>query len=240
MILLLAGTGEARRIADQLARAGAPVLASLAGATRDPRRLPVRTRHGGFGGGDAFLRLLREEGITKVLDATHPFAHRISARSARLCAEVGVPYCQMIRPPWTAGPGDNWREIEAEEEAAGIIPERAVVFLATGRQGLERFVGLAGREVICRQIEAAPGAFPFVGGRFLIGRPPFPVEDEIALFRELGVDWLVVKNAGGDASATKLVAARDLGIPVLMLARPPAPDAPHVTTEEDAVAWALA
>ena len=161
------------------------MLASLAGATRDPRALPVRTRHGGFGGATGFLEVLRQEGITKVLDATHPFAHRISARTARLCAEAGVPYCQVMRPPWVAGPGDNWREIAAEEDAAAIIPDGAVVFLATGRQGLERFAGLSGREVICRQIDAASGAFPFPGGRFLIGRPPFPVEDEVALFQEL-------------------------------------------------------
>ena len=238
MILLLAGTAEARAIAGGLAEAGVPVLASLAGATRDPRALPVPTRHGGFGGAEGFLRVLKDEGITRVIDATHPFAQRITDRTARLCAGAGVPYLQVLRPPWVPGEGDRWTEIATEEEAAGIVPKGATVFLATGRQGLERFAGLKGCAVICRQIDPPEGDFPFPGGRFLTGRPPFSVEAETALFRDLGVDWLVVKNAGGAASATKLTAARALGIPVLMLARPPRPGAPMVETAEEAVAWA--
>ncbi len=239
MILLLAATAEARAIAAGLGAAGLPVLASLAGATRDPRRLPVPTRAGGFGGAEGFLSVVRDEGITRVVDATHPFAHRITDRTARLCAQEGLPYLQVLRPPWRPGPDDRWTEIAREERAAEIVPPGATVFLATGRQGLERFAALEGREVICRQIDPPEGDFPFRGGRFLTGRPPFSVEAETALFRDLGVDWLVVKNAGGAASATKLTAARELGIPVLMLARPPRPDAPMVETAEEAIAWAM-
>lgn len=237
--LLLAGSGEARQVARALAEAGAEVLASIAEAPRDPRPLPVPTRKGGFGGADGFLKVLKDQGISRVLDATHPFAHRITDRSARLCAEAGVPYLQLLRPPWVAGPGDNWQKIGSEAEAANFVPPGATVFLATGRQGLEGFANLAGREVICRQIVSAPGQFPFAGGRFLVGHPPFSVAEEVALFQELGVDVLVIRNAGGTGAMAKLVAARQLGLPVLMLARPPRPDAPMVETVTEAVAWAL-
>lgn len=216
-LLLLAGTGDARQIAKGLA--GGDVIASLAGATRGPAPLPIPTRVGGFGGEDGFRDFLDENGITAVLDATHPYAHRITDRSARICAELGLPFLQFLRPGWVAAPGDQWTEIAREEGAAALIPEGATVFLGTGRQTLERFANLTGRRVICRQIDPPEGPFPFPGGEFLIGRPPFSVEDEVALFDRLGVDWLVVKNAGGAASGTKLTAARHLGIPVLMIAR---------------------
>jgi precorrin-6A/cobalt-precorrin-6A reductase len=234
-LLLLAGTQEAREIATALQGRG--VIASLAGATRDPRALPVPTRHGGFGGEAGFVDYLQSQGISAVLDATHPYAARISARSAAVCARLGLPYCQLLRPPWRPGPGDKWHEIAAEAEAARYIPENATVFLGTGRQGLAGFANLAGRRVYCRQIAADHGPFPFAGGAFIVGRPPFSVADEIALFRRLGVDWLVVKNAGGQASATKLVAARDLGLPVLMLARPALGDWPQVSNVQEALAW---
>lgn len=237
-LLLLAGTGDARQIAKGLA--GGDVIASLAGATRGPAPLPIPTRVGGFGGEAGFRAFLQENGITAVLDATHPYAHRITERSARICAERGLPFLQFLRPGWVAAPGDKWTEIAREEDAAALIPEGATVFLGTGRQTLERFANLSGRRVICRQIDPPEGPFPFPGGAFLIGRPPFSVEDEVALFDRLGVDWLVVKNAGGAASGTKLTAARQLGIPVLMIARPPVGDWPTVATVEDALGWVRA
>lgn len=234
-LLLLAGTGDARRIAERLT--GHDVVASLAGATRDPEPLPVPTRRGGFGGEAGFRAYLADAGITAVLDATHPYADRITARTAAICADLGLPFVQMLRPGWTPEVGDNWTEIAREEDAAALIPAGSTVFLGTGRQTLHRFANLAGRHVICRQIDPPQDPFPFPGGEFLVGRPPFSVADEVALFSRLGVDVLIVKNAGGVASRTKLTAARQLGIPVLMIARPPAGDWPVVSTVAEALDW---
>lgn len=234
-LLILGGTGEGRRIAESLR--GRDAMISLAGATRTPDALPLPTRIGGFGGEDGFRAFLKEKGISAVLDATHPFANRITERTARVCAQAGLPYVQLLRPPWTPVAGDRWTEIAREEEAAVHIPEGATVFLGTGRQTLERFANLTGRTVICRQIDPPDGPFPFAGGRYLVGRPPFSVEDEVTLFAELKVDWLVVKNAGGAMSATKLTAARQLGLPVLMIGRPPAGDWAVVNTVDAALDW---
>ncbi|WP_411890410.1 cobalt-precorrin-6A reductase [Yoonia sp. SDW83-1] len=234
-LLLLAGSGDARRIAEGLN--GVDVIASLAGATRDPAPLPVPTRSGGFGGEAGFRQFLTENGITAVLDATHPYAHRITVRTARVCAKLDLPFLQFLRPGWKPEPGDKWTEIAREEDAAAHIPQGTTVFLGTGRQTLEGFANLVGRRVICRQIDPPEAPFPFEGGEFLVGRPPFSVEDEIALFSRLKVDWLVVKNAGGAASRTKLTAARQLGIPVLMIARPPQGDWPIVDTVDAALDW---
>jgi precorrin-6A/cobalt-precorrin-6A reductase len=117
------------------------------------------------------------------------------------------------------------------------VPPGATVFLATGRQTLQGFSNMAGRRLICRQIDVSEGPFPFENGEFLIGRPPFPVDAEIALFARLGVDWLVVKNAGGALSISKLVAARLTGLPVLMIRRPDNPDCARVETVGAALAW---
>ncbi|WP_322893658.1 MULTISPECIES: cobalt-precorrin-6A reductase [unclassified Yoonia] len=234
-LLLLAGTGEARMIAQALQ--GRDVIASLAGVTRDPEPLAVPVRQGGFGGEAGFRDFLAREHIHAVLDATHPYAARITARSAAVCAELGLPFCQVLRPAWVAEDGDLWTEIATEADAAAHIPMGATVFLGTGRQSLPGFANLAGRRVICRQIDPPEGPFPFAGGEYLVGRPPFSVADETALFHRLGVDWLVVKNAGGQASATKLTAARDLGIPVLMLARPALGDWPKVESVAAALDW---
>lgn len=237
-LLLLAGTSEAQQIARALAEERIPAMASLAGSTRQPAPTGLPTRSGGFGGEKGFRDCLTEVGITAVLDATHPFAHRISARTARICAEENIPYCQLLRPEWTPETDDRWTMVAREEDVARLIAPGVTVFLATGRKTLDRFANLAHARLICRQIDPPDRPFPFSNGEFLVGRPPFSVEEEVELFKRLGVDWLVVKNAGGEASTSKLIAARQLGIDVAMIARPPQPDAPKVETVQAALDWA--
>ena len=238
-LLLLAGTTEARLLARALAEAGLDAVASLAGATRVPEPLALPTRRGGFGGDAGFERYLDSHPIHAIIDATHPFATRISARTARIARARGLPLLHLLRPPWAPGPGDDWRMIRREEEAAAHIPPGARVFLATGAQSLAGFANLAGRELICRRIDRPETPFPLPGGRWLLGRGPFSVEDEVALFSRLGVDVLVVKNSGGTGSRPKLEAARRLGLPVVMIDRPPPPPGPIATSVEEALGWAL-
>lgn len=236
-LLLLAGTAEAQKIAHALSEADVDAVASLAGATRAPKVTGLPTRIGGFGGDEGFRAYLQDKGITAVLDATHPFANAITTRTARITAEEKIPYAQVLRPQWTPEEGDNWTSLASEEAAAQHIAAGSTVFLATGRQTLDRFANLSNCRLICRQIDPPDRPFPFPSGEFLIGRPPFSVEEEVSLFRKLNVDWLIVKNAGGEAPRTKLVAARQLGIPVGMIDRPTPPDAKRVATVAEALNW---
>jgi len=240
-LLLLAGTGEAREIAAALAARGVPAVASLAGATRSPDLPGLPLRVGGFGGEAGFRDYLAAAAITAVLDATHPFASRISTRTSRICRELSISYCQFLRPEWTPGTGDRWQVVPGEAEVGRLIAPGATVFLATGPQRLDRFAGLghAGR-LICRRIDPPRAPFPFANGEFLIGRPPFTEEDEARLFRGLGIDWLVTKNAGGAGGWPKLAAARALGLPVAMIARPPQPEGPRVASVAAALDWVTA
>jgi len=239
-LLLLAGTGEAIAIAQALNAGPLPIIASLAGTTRVPREMAVPTRAGGFGGDEGFRAYLGQAGITAVLDATHPFATRISIRTARICHEGNLPYCQLLRPEWEPQEDDQWVMIASEEAAAEHIDPGATVFLATGRQTLDRFANLAQCRLICRQIDPPDRVFPFANGAFLVGRPPFSVAQEVELFKELKIDWLIVKNAGGEASRSKLTAARLLGLPVAMIKRPQQPEGPKVASVQAALDWVQA
>lgn len=236
-LLLLAGTGEARRLAWGLADSGLSVRATMAGATRHPEALPIPTDVGGFGGEEGFRTYLRTHKITAVLDATHPFATRITERTAQICQTDGIPYCHVLRPGWAQGPHDRWTRISTPAECAKHIPIDAVVFLATGRQTLADYANLEGRRVLARVIDPPTAPFPFEGGEFVIGRPPFPAEKETALFRALGVTHLVSKDAGSPAGRGKLDAARDLGLPVILLDRKAPPEATRVSTVGEAMAW---
>lgn len=239
-LLLLAGTTEARELAEMLSDEDIPAIASLAGATRAPEEQFLPTRIGGFGGEAGFRAYLSTHGISAVVDATHPFAARISKRTAKVCQQMQIPYCQVLRPAWKASDQDQWTFVSDEKEAASHIGPDDTVFLATGRQSLDAFANLGNRTVYCRQIDPPDRPLPFAKGDYVIGRPPFLVDDEVALFQKLGIDWLVVKNAGGSASFSKLVAARELGLRVIMIERPEQPAAIQVSTANEAMAWVRA
>lgn len=236
-LLLLAGTGDARRIAQGLVGTGVTTIASLAGVTRQPIDLPCEIRVGGFGGAEGFGAYLKAARIDAVVDATHPFAATMSRTAARVCTALSLAHVQMLRPQWQAGPGDNWHEVAAEADVAKLVPLGATVFLATGRQTLTSYDNMSGRRLICRQIDPPDQPFPFANGAFLVGRPPFTVQDEVDLFQKLGIDWLVVKNSGGQASHSKLDAARLLGIPVAMVKRPPQPECARLSRVPEVLDW---
>ena len=144
-LLLLAGTGEAREIARGLATAGIPAMATLAGVTRHAASLGIDTVSGGFGGEIGFRTFLQANSITAIIDATHPFAAKISHRTARIAAEENVRYLQVLRPKWEKTTQDRWISVRSEAEAVSHIDPQSTVFLATGRQRLSEFSGLAGQ-----------------------------------------------------------------------------------------------
>lgn len=233
-VLLLGGSGEGRRLAAALVEIGVHVTSSLAGRVADPR-LPAGTvRTGGFGGPLGLRDWLRTHPVRAVVDATHPFAVRISVSARAACAEAGVPLVVVMRPPWTAAPGDDWRAAASIDAAAAMLPEvGSRALLTTGRQSLEPFVARAhaGLFAVIRTVDPPERPLP-AGWVAVVDRGPFCLEGECALLEAHAVDVLVTKNSGGSATAAKLVAARRRGIPVVVVERPPAPvaDPPGVTT----------
>lgn len=239
MILLLAGTVEARNLAGYLAQSGIGTVASLAGATADPIPYPVETRVGGFGGAAGFEAYLDAAGITGVIDATHPFAAAITTRTAAICAARGLPYLRFERREWRSRQGDAWHEAADVADLARIIPRGKRIFLATGRQTVADMAHLGHSAIWARVVDAPSDPFPLPHGEWIVGRPPFSQAAEDALFAELRPDWLVVKNAGGASGRAKLDAARKLGISVAMIARPQPPEGIERREEVlDALEWA--
>ncbi|MEZ0076431.1 cobalt-precorrin-6A reductase [Planotetraspora sp. GP83] len=237
-VLILGGTGEARRLAETLAREPRlRVISSLAGRVRDPKLPRGEVRVGGFGGPDAMARWLREQNIDAVVDATHPFAERITASAVQATASAGIPLLVLRRPGWREEPGDDWHWTRSLPEAAALLPalgRRA--FLTTGRQGLPAFAGLDDLWFLIRTVDPPEPPLPS-RFRLLLDRGPYKLDGELSLMREHRVDLLVTKDSGGTMTMPKLAAARELGLPVVVVRRPALPDVPTAGTVEQALAW---
>ncbi len=237
MILILAGTQEARVLACDLAGAGIAAEASFAGAVAQIEALPIPARIGGFGGAEGFADYLKARGITAVIDATHPFAQVMTPRSFAICQALDLPFLRLERAPWQAVVGDRWSHVAAPEDVANVVPEGARVFLSVGRKEVARYAGLRAQRVWVRSI--APVADLPEGWSHFAGKPPFPQAQEEALLRDARIDWLVTKNAGGAVSYAKIAAARALGVRVAMIDRPMAPQGMvRVTEVAEALDWA--
>jgi precorrin-6A/cobalt-precorrin-6A reductase len=247
-VLVLGGTAEARRLAALLdrtpaARAHLTVVTSLAGRTTQPRRPPGALRSGGFGGAEGLAAWLRAHGAAALVDATHPFAAEITAHAAQAARSAGVPLLVLRRPGWTQGPGDRWHWARDTADAARLLADERRpddrVFLSTGRQDLAAFAAL-GQFCLIRCVEP-PGPELPARRHVVLDRGPFTVDGERALLREHRIDVLVTKDSGGTSTAAKLTAAREAGLPVLVVRRPaPPPDVPLAATPEEATAWLAA
>ena len=234
---MLGGTAEARELAAALDGAGVPVVSSLAGRVAQPR-LPVgEVRVGGFGGPDALARWLAEHGIAAVVDATHPFAQRISASAASACATAGIPLLRLERPGWGEQAGDRWHWVEDVPSAAQLVPRLGRrVLLTTGRQGLAAFASVQTAWFLVRCVDPPDPPLPPLH-ELLLARGPYTRNGELALIDRHGIDLVVTKDSGGAHTSAKLDAARDRGLPVIIVRRPARPDAPAVGTVVDALAW---
>ncbi|ATE53389.1 cobalt-precorrin-6A reductase [Actinosynnema pretiosum] len=229
--LVLGGTGEGRELAALLVGVpGLRVLSSLAGRVANPR-LPVgEVRVGGFGGVDGLVEHLRAEGVTALVDATHPFAERITANAAAASARTGVPLLVLRRPGWTERPGDDWTWVDSLAEAAAAIGDRRAL-ITTGRQGVGAF-----RRGLARMVDPPDEVAP--GVRVLLDRGPYTLDSELDLLRDNDIQVLVTKDSGGGMTSAKLDAARALGVPVILVRRPPPPpDTRTAASAEEAAAW---
>jgi precorrin-6A/cobalt-precorrin-6A reductase len=239
-VLLLGGTSEASKLAEELSRKRrVDLTVSLAGRTSRPMVAPhARLRTGGFGGVDGLREYLRQDAIDTVVDATHPFAAVMPFHAAEACEKAGVPLLKLYRPAWTPVPGDRWiRVSDLAEAAASLVSHGARrVFLTTGRQELEPFRSLRGVTFVVRSVEP-PDLRGFEAATPVLMRGPFDLAGERLILTEHRIDTLVTKNGGGAAAEAKLHAARELGVAVVMVERPPIPCVPTVPSVAEALSW---
>lgn len=234
----MGGTGNANALAAALVRAKIDAIYSYAGRTQIPLPHALPTRVGGFGGAEGLAAFIRETSITHVVDATHPFAAEMSHNAAIACAAAGVPLLALERPPWTSTRGDHWIEVEDIAGAVAALPEApARIFLAIGRQHIAPFAEKPQHVYTLRFVDAPVGALPLPNAEVIVSRGPFTCESDLALMRERGIAWLVARNAGGDGARAKIDAARALGLPVIMIARPQLAERPRVDSIDEVLAW---
>lgn len=235
--LILGGIADASLLAAEIARAGIDAVYSYGGRTRAPANQPLPTRIGGFGGARGLADFVRREGITHVIDATHPFAAEMSRNAVEACAQTGTPLVALERAPWTRVPGDEWIEVGDVNAAVAALPEApARVFLAIGRQHIAPFAARPQHIYTLRFVDPPDAPLPFAAN-VIVSRGPFTLDGELEMMRTRGIAWIVARNSGGDGARAKIDAARMLGLPVIMISRPRLPERLRVESVTEVMQW---
>ena len=236
-VLLLGGTTEASRLASSLAQAGVDAVFSYAGRTAAPVAQPLPMRVGGFGGVDGLQAYLLAERFTHVVDATHPFAAQMSHNAVQACAACNVPLLALERPAWQAGIGDVWTRVADMDGALRALPVQPTrIFLAIGRQQVAPFLEHTPHWYLLRLVDPVLD-LPAHRGYVVLDRGPFTLAGDRALLQAHGVTHIVAKNAGGTGAQAKLIAARELGLPVILVDRPWIPSRPTVGSVDEVLHW---
>ena len=235
--LILGGTADASLLAAEIARASIDAVYFYGGRTRAPADQPLPTRIGGFGGVSGLADYIRREGITHVIDATHPFAAEMSGHAVEACAETGTQLIALERAPWAKATGDNWIEIPDVSAAVAALPEApATIFLAIGRQHIAPFATKPQHAYTLRFVDPPEAPLPFAAD-VIVSRGPFALEAELEMMRTRGIAWIVARNSGGDGARAKIDAARMLGLPVIMISRPKLPERLRVESVTEIMHW---
>ena len=240
-LLILGGTGDAATLARAaLARFGDALnlTTSLAGRTQRPGPIPGRIRMGGFGGAAGLAAYLVEHNVDRLIDATHPFAARISTEARLACEEARVPRLLLLRPRWRRHPLDRWIEVGSMAAAAEVVDRfgrRA--FLTVGAGEIACFAAATGVRFLVRLVDPPRQRLPLRCYEVVIGRGPFDLAEERHRLERHAIDVLVCKASGGAATEAKILAARELGLPIIMVQRPPPEPGDAVETVEAAVDW---
>lgn len=237
-MLILGGTAEARELASRLVAMGQVSVTSLAGRVAEPALPQGRVVIGGFGGAEGLREWLVGHRCRAVIDATHPFAARISENAVRAAAAAQVPLLRLQRPEWVAGPGDRWVPVDGIAGAAAAVAARGGrVFLTTGRQDVGAFAPITHAWFLVRVVDPPEAQLP-PQHLLLRSRGPYLLAGERTLLRQHRIDLLVTKNSGGEHTRPKLVAAAEEGIEVVMVRRPPPAGWPvQVATTDAALEW---
>ncbi|NNM57590.1 cobalt-precorrin-6A reductase [Acidocella sp.] len=243
-LLILGGTGEASALAALLA--GNPDFSptlSLAGRTAAPRLPEIPWRRGGFGGIPGLTHYLLTHGIQALIVATHPFAVQMRANAAAAARATKIPVLMIERPAWQAETGDHWVPVPGMAEAAAALGRtQRRVLLTIGRKDLAPFVAAAWHDYTIRSVDAPPSDALPPRANIITARGPFTEAADRQMLIEHRIEIIVTKNSGGKATSSKLLAARALKLPIIMVARPAWPDITglNAATTEDApgaLAW---
>lgn len=231
-ILLLAGTSDARELAIDLQQAGYQVLATVVtdNAAQSLEKAGIKASVGRLEA-EEIAGMIRSNGISALVDASHPFAEEAS-RNAILGAQIAeVPYIRYERFQHEYEQSEHVTVVADYEEAAELAAERkGNILLTTGSKTLHIFakklIGLPDTRVIARMLPRKDNMekceqLGIEQKNIIAMQGPFTKNLNKALYEQFQVTLMITKESGKQGAVDeKLEAALEMGIDTILIGRP--------------------
>lgn len=231
MILVLAGTSDARALAIEIKQAGFSLLATVVteNAAIELRNADIPVQVGRLPASD-MASLLVEKGIRVIVDASHPFAEEASKNAMNAAEQAKVPYIRYERESQNFQ-YEKLTMVQSYEEAAEIAAQKkGVILLTTGSKTLQIFtkqlLNVPGVRLLARMLPRLDNlekceSLGFPQKNIIAIQGPFTKEFDLALYKQFGVTLMITKESGQIGSVNeKVEAAKELGIDMILISRP--------------------
>lgn len=231
MILVLAGTSDARELAVKIQAAGYSLLTTVVteNAAIELQNAGLMVRVGRLTA-DEMTRLIELKKIRAVVDASHPFAEEASRNAIQAAQLANVPYLRYERESQNFD-YEKLTIVESYEAAADVAAKKkGVIMLTTGSKTLqiftEKLLGLAEVRLIARMLPRIDNLekcerLGFPQKNIIAIQGPFSKEFDKALYQQYGVTLMITKESGQVGSVDeKMAAAQELGIETILIGRP--------------------
>ena len=228
-VLVFSGTTEGRTIARYLRSRGVPVHVRVAteygAVVMEDDSVDVQV--GSCGGAEGIARVIRECGYGLVVDATHPYARRISEHIREGCAEAGVECIRLVRDGGCTP--DGVVEVPSVKEAVEFLKgTEGNILVSTGSNELHLYTEipdyrerLTARVLSTGESVGKAVSLGFEGSHLIAAQGPFTEEENLAALRRADARWLVTKDSGTIGGfEEKVRAARRAGAKIVLISRP--------------------
>ena len=171
-------------------------MISYAGRINIIQSKDLNKRIGGFGGILKMSQWLRDNKITHVVDASHPFAKQISQNTYVSCMNNKIPLVRLTRKPWIKYKDDNWKIVNSYEDIGKLLNiNKSRIFLAIGRQNLDYFWKFSKHFYLLRMVENPQFKIKFQNYHCIVSRGPFKENDDLSLLKQFKINLLISKNS---------------------------------------------
>ena len=237
-ILIIGGTQEGNKLANYFKEHNLEYIISYAGVVEEVYKKKFKKRVGGFGGKIGIFNFIKQNKITHVIDASHPFSQKISLNTYNVCKSYNIPIITYTRKPWFERKNDNWIKVGDFNESADYLKGEAKnVFLAIGKKNLQVFKKYPQHCYLLRVINNQDINNLFPNQKCIAYNSKLNVEEEIKILKKYKIEVIVSKNSGGNLAYNKIIAARKLKIPVVIISRPKSLRSKKIYTLESLLEW---
>ena len=231
-VFIFSGTTEGRTLARWLASRGIMVHVRVAteyGAEVMEKDDNIDVKVGSCGGAEGIAAVIRDNMFSLVVDATHPYATKVSEHIRQGCGMAGAEYIRLKREDSDVEMDSDIIPVDDVQGAVDFLKgTEGNILAATGSNEIELYTQIPDyRERVTARVLSVLHSvqkcaeYGFEGKNLICAQGPFTEQMNYATLTQINAAYMVTKDSGTVGGyEDKVRAARRAGVRVVMVRKP--------------------